>query len=36
MVSIRPWHLALFACIALTLVVTVVAVLATSSKRDKR
>jgi len=35
MMSIRPWHLALFACIALTVIVAVVAILSTSN-RNKR
>jgi hypothetical protein len=36
MVSIRPWHLAVFACIALVTVLVVAAILAISSRRDKR
>jgi hypothetical protein len=35
MMSVRPWHLAVFACTALTVVIAVVAILAASS-RNKR
>jgi hypothetical protein len=35
MMSVRPWHLAVFACLALTVVIAVVAILA-AANRDKR
>jgi hypothetical protein len=35
MMSVRPWHLAVFACLALIVVIAVAAILAMSS-RGKR